>query len=86
MASPSGNTRALLTARVGTKCRTGAIRVGFTPKDTNNEFYIWTMQRGTIDKEPGGVDSVWTAETISGGATWTAETVAGGATWTSQKS
>jgi len=64
MASPAGNERALLTARVGAYARVGAMRVGFTPQDTSggsaNEFYIWTMLRGVPTKESGGADATWT--------------------------
>ncbi len=62
---PSGNARALLTARLGAG-RLGAIRLGFMPKDTmdNNAsaFYAWRMQRGTPDKEASGSDPTWTSQ------------------------
>lgn len=66
MASISSNERAIVTARVGAQARIGAMRVGFTPEDTDggtaNEQYMWTMKRGVPTKEGGGADASWTVK------------------------
>ena len=60
--NPPGNARAKLTSRVGAG-RIGATRIGFIPKDTDEEFYVWTDIRGTEDLEPTATAAVWTAVT-----------------------
>jgi hypothetical protein len=61
MPTPSSNKRAVLTARVA-RARVGAIRCGFTPKDTRatGGFYVWTMVRGVDALDSGGAGTSWT--------------------------